>query len=217
MQTPTRRRAARPGRPTSGRAAGSILDTAERLVQTRGYNGFSYADIAQQLGVTKASLHYHYASKAELGSALIARYHQAFAEALAGIDAAVTDACDKLRRYAALYESVMRNDRMCLCGMLAAEFTTLPAAMRKQLNKFFDINEVWLARALESGRKAGALHFSETAVERARLVIGALEGAMLVARTYGDAKRLHAAAGQVLADLCRGGNGVAQLRAKRSS
>ena len=55
-----------------------ILDVAERLVQTRGFNGFSYADIAVQLGITKASLHYHFATKAELGRTLIARYTGAF-------------------------------------------------------------------------------------------------------------------------------------------
>jgi TetR/AcrR family transcriptional repressor of nem operon len=53
---------------------GRILDTAERLVQTRGFNGFSYADVATELGVTKASLHYHFPGKAELGEALVARY-----------------------------------------------------------------------------------------------------------------------------------------------
>ena len=70
--------------------ADRILDTAERLVQTRGFNGFSYADIADTLGVTKASLHYHFGTKAELGHALIARYHDAFARFLDAIDAETT-------------------------------------------------------------------------------------------------------------------------------
>ena len=67
-------------------AATAILDAAERLAQTLGYNGFSYADIAAQLGVTKASLHYHFPSKAELGGALIERYRVVFGAALAAID-----------------------------------------------------------------------------------------------------------------------------------
>src|SRR3954453_14307547 len=94
------------------------LDIAERLVQTRGFNGFSYADVAEALKVTKASLHYHFPSKAELGARLIERYERNFLEALAAIDAAAKDARDKLRRYAALYEGVLRDNRMCLCGML---------------------------------------------------------------------------------------------------
>src|SRR3954454_23736387 len=51
-----------------------ILDTAERLLQARGFNGFSYGDVAGELGITRAALHYHHPGKAELGEALIARY-----------------------------------------------------------------------------------------------------------------------------------------------
>src|SRR2546425_13044596 len=107
-----------------------ILDVAERLVQTQGFNGFSYADISEQLGITKASLHYHFATKAQLGSALITRYSAGFRRALEEIDVSAADAREKLRRYAALYAEVLRQHRMCLCGMLAADYTTLPTAMR---------------------------------------------------------------------------------------
>jgi TetR/AcrR family transcriptional repressor of nem operon len=55
-----------------------ILDIAEGLVQTRGFNNFSYADIATELGITKASLHYHFPGKAELGQAIVARYAKRF-------------------------------------------------------------------------------------------------------------------------------------------
>src|SRR5213082_2328916 len=94
-----------------------ILDLAECLVQTRGFNGFSYADIADSLGVTKASLHYHFPAKAELGVRLIARYEKGFLEALARIDKQVKKPAEKLRRYAAIYAGVLGDDRMCLCGM----------------------------------------------------------------------------------------------------
>jgi TetR/AcrR family transcriptional repressor of nem operon len=182
-------------------AATAILDVAEQLAQTRGYNGFSYADIAAELGVTKASLHYHFPSKAELGCALIDRYHASFDMALAAIDQQIGEPRKKLQQYVELYESVLRNDRMCLCGMLAAEYTTLPAPMQERLKSFFDANERWLTAVLEGGLRAGTLLFRESANERARVLLGALEGAMLVARSYGDPRRFHAAAAYVLADL----------------
>jgi TetR/AcrR family transcriptional repressor of nem operon len=50
-----------------------ILDAAERMLQVRGYNGFSYGDVAEELGITRAALHYHFKGKAELGQALIER------------------------------------------------------------------------------------------------------------------------------------------------
>ena len=102
-------------------AAQRILDVAEQLAQTRGFNGFSYADVAQKLQLTKASLHYHFPSKGDLGRALIERYHLVFGAALDDIDRQVPAADEKLRRYVGLYDSVMSKNRMCLCGMLAAE------------------------------------------------------------------------------------------------
>ena len=186
-------------------AATAILDVAERLAQTLGYNGFSYADIAAQLGVTKASLHYHFPSKAELGRALIERYRGVFGAALDAIDARTREPREKLRQYVRLYESVLSNERMCLCGMLAAEHATLPVPMQEELKSFFDANERWLTIVLEEGHRAGELRFTESARDRARVLIGALEGAMLVARSYGSLPRFQAAAAFVLADLGAGG------------
>ena len=113
-----------------------ILDTAERLVQSRGYNGFSYADIAARLGITKASLHHHFETKATLGQALIERYHAHFMQALATIDTGGGDAAERLRSYARLYAAVLEGERLCLCGMLAAEYDTLPAAMQEGIRQF---------------------------------------------------------------------------------
>jgi TetR/AcrR family transcriptional regulator, transcriptional repressor for nem operon len=173
-----------------------ILDVAERLVQARGFNGFSYADVAEALGISKAALHYHFPGKAELGEALIERYAARFAEALVAVDATVHDAHAKLRAYARLYADVFQDERMCLCGMLAADYATLPDPMRRRVVQFFDDNETWLARVLDEGREAGTLRFTGSAKEVARTIVGGLEGGMLVARPYGDAARF-----RTIADL----------------
>src|SRR5271165_1927632 len=143
MKTPSKQPtlASRAAAPSA--AATAILDVAEQLAQTRGYNGFSYADIAAQLGVTKASLHYHFPTKAELGRALIDRYHGSFSAALDAIDLQARSPREKLQNYVGLYDSVLSNERMCLCGMLAAEYATLPAPMQEGLTSFFDANERW--------------------------------------------------------------------------
>ena len=178
--------------------ASRILDIAERLVQSRGFNGFSYADVASELEVSKASLHYHYPSKAELGAALIGRYAARFAKALETIDLASRAAPEKLEAYAAIYGEVLSDGRMCLCGMLAAEYDTLPGPMRDAILGFFDANEAWLVRVLEQGQEDGTLRLHGPAGEAAQAIIGGLEGAMLVARPYGDIARFQAAATRVL-------------------
>jgi TetR/AcrR family transcriptional repressor of nem operon len=176
-----------------------ILDVAERIVQTRGFNGFSYADIAGELGVTKASLHYHFPGKADLGSALIARYAGRFATALEAIDADEPSAREALAAYAALYLRVLQGDRMCLCGILAAEFQTLQQPMRDAVTRFFDANQRWLAAVLEQGQADGTIAFEGSAHDAAGLILSGLEGAMLVARAYGDSARFESAAERLLA------------------
>ncbi|HEV7679746.1 MAG TPA: TetR/AcrR family transcriptional regulator [Candidatus Dormibacteraeota bacterium] len=183
------------------RTAERILDVAERLVQSRGYNGFSYADVAAELNVSKPSLHYHFSGKAELGEALVTRYATRFAAALQAIDEAGEDAPTRLNRYASLYADVLDQDRMCLCGMLAADDETLPRAMREAVMRFFDDNETWLARVLQDGVARGLLRYEGSAADEARLLLSALEGAMLVARPYRDPARFREAARRLLGSL----------------
>jgi len=178
-----------------------ILDVSEQLVQTRGYNAFSYADVAAELDLTKAALHYHFAGKAELGEALLDRYVAQFAEALEVIDAKPLDAPSKLAAYAELYLGVLQRERMCLCGMLAAEFQTLPEPMRIIVGRFFKENETWLSRVLAQGRTEGTLHFIGSSRDAARFVIAALEGAMLLARPFDDVGRFRKAVSSLIAGL----------------
>jgi TetR/AcrR family transcriptional regulator, transcriptional repressor for nem operon len=190
-------------RSEAGDTATRILDIGERLVQVRGFNGFSYADVASELDMTTAALHYHFPGKAELGRALIERYTQRFLDALEGIDARIPDAPDKLDAYAALYAGVLRGQRMCLCGMLAAEYQTLPDPMRDAVIAFIDANEAWVERVLFDGRQAGSIALAGSASDAARLIVSGLEGAMLVARPYGDVARFDTAAEGLLAGFRR--------------
>lgn len=175
-----------------------ILDAAERLVQVRGFNGFSYADIAAALGLTKATLHYHFSGKAELGRALIERYSDRFGNALAEIDEAGGDAIERLAAYSEIYADVLRDHRMCLCGMLAAGSDTLPEPMREAVVDFFDRNEAWLTGVLEQGEREGSLRLGGPAAEAAQALVSGLEGAMLIARPYGDVTRFESAASRLL-------------------
>jgi TetR/AcrR family transcriptional repressor of nem operon len=188
----------------NGAGAGTrsrILDIGERLVQVRGFNGFSYADVAAELSVTKASLHYHFPSKADLGEAIVARYAERFAAALASIDATAARAPAKLAAYADLYAEVLRDERMCLCGMLAAEYETIPSPIRAAVVRFLDDNEAWLTAVLEQGRREGSLSLDGSTPVLATSIVGGLEGALLVARPYRAVERFETAAAQLLASL----------------
>lgn len=176
-----------------------ILDIAERLVQLRGFNAFSYADVAKAVGIRKASLHYHFATKADLGLALVARYRQAFLGSLRSIDTDSDGAFKRLERYVGLYEAVLRKKRMCMCGMLATDAATLPKPLRESVAGFFSENVGWLARVLEQGRKRRELRFAGAPESMAAFFVSSLEGAMLVAYGSGSYENFDAAARQLLA------------------
>jgi TetR/AcrR family transcriptional regulator, transcriptional repressor for nem operon len=204
------------GRDDVGTAA-RILEVAEQLVQVRGFNGFSYADIAAELTITKAALHYHFATKADLGEALISRYASQFGEALAAVGSGDGAASAKLADYADLYLQVLQERKMCLCGMLAAEYQTLPQPMQDAVIRFFDRNERWLQSVLEQGRADGSLRFAGSARDTARMIVAGLEGAMLVARPYGDIARFQAAAANLLAGLTPAANEPALSSSQRAT
>jgi TetR/AcrR family transcriptional repressor of nem operon len=113
-----------------------------------------------------------------------------------------------------VYGDVLSRDRLCLCGMLAAEVTTLPDPMQRAIRKFFDENEVWLKRVLEGGRHARTLTFDGDAGEVAGVLTAGLEGAMLLARSYGDSTRFSTAAARLMDDLTRAPSDGAKARTR---
>lgn len=183
------------------KTADRILDAAEKLVQVRGFNAFSYADVSKAVGIQKASLHHHFATKTDLGLALLERYRRAFLGALANIESDANQAVPRLERYVDLYRAVLRKRRMCMCGMLAADIATLPQPMRASVGIFFAENEGWLARVLTQGTTRGELQFAGTPASMAGVIVSSLEGAMLVARGRGAPSHFDDVAALLIANM----------------
>lgn len=162
-----------------GDTKSKLLDAAGLLVQTRGYNGFSFHDLADQVGIRTASIHYHFPTKADLGQALVARYSRDFMTVLGPPDAGVP--AERLRHYIGLFRTALADGRMCLCGMVGAEVGGVPEEVGRSVRSFFQQNEDWLAAVYKLQG-----HSHTVAIGRARLTLSALEGAMIIARTSGD-------------------------------
>ena len=169
-----------------------ILDLAESLIQTRSYGGFSYQDISDALGIRKASIHYHFPSKADLGVAVVDRYATRFQNELTTLASDTTrSSLEVLDFYFQPYlEFASTKDRVCLCGSLAGEMLTLPEAMRARVDRFFRSHQTWLQMILKRGEVSGEFGLAAAAGKTARLVLGALQGGLLVKRTTGDASDL---------------------------
>jgi len=160
-----------------------ILDIAQRLIQSRGYNAFSFNDLAKELGIRTASVHYHFPTKADLGVALLRRYREAFKQELGWILAREENAMSCLLRFAALFERTFKTgNQLCLCGMLSAEASTLPKQVASEVEGFFQDTEIWVAKILASGKEAQLIDFKGSPRAQARMLVALLEGAMVVAR-----------------------------------
>lgn len=168
----------------------SILDIAQTLAQTRGYNAFSYRDISEVIGIKTSSIHYYFPTKGDLGEALVRRYRNNFKTALLLIDEQTQDPLKKLNLYMEIFKKTLQvENKVCLCGMLAADFTTLPQEVQTQVTSFFSDNEAWLATTLRTGKDQGYFNLNTSVDTTAKIFIDTLEGAMMTARSFGDLKR----------------------------
>ena len=172
--------------------ATKILDTAQELIQTRGYTAMSFQDIAAQVGIKKPSIIHHFPSKADLGVAIIQRYRDTFADQLEVIknDADKT-AWEALDFYFSPYlHFAATPDKVCLCGALAGEVPALPQEMRSEVKQFMEDHQNWLADILRAGRRSGELTFDETPVRLSRMLFNTLQGTLLVKRSTDDLSQL---------------------------
>lgn len=158
-----------------------ILDKSEMLVRSRGYTAFSYADLAADLGITKASVHYHFASKEDLVLAIFRRCTERAREALAQMRREHTDARDRLRAYANSFVFSVESGMMPVCGTLAAERATLPESTYPGMQEFFQLQIDWLVEVIAEGVSAGVIAPPMPAQQAAMVVFSALEGGTMIA------------------------------------
>lgn len=190
---------------TTNAASGTsaqILDLACELTQTRGYNAFSYRDIAGQIGIRTASIHHHFPTKADLARAMVRRYRERFAESVEAIDRSGKGPSEKLRAYFGLYrQTVGANCGVCLGGMLAADVLTLAPEVQAEVKAFFEDREQWLTDVLEAGVASGELSVTGSPRDAAVMIVGALQGAMMVARAHGATESFERASRWLLDSL----------------
>jgi len=180
-----------------------ILDTAQHLIVQRGYHGFSYADIAEVVNVKKPSIHFHFATKAELVRQLLLRYREQVRGGLASLSSALPDPLAQLRAYAAYWEQCIRDDNapFCLCALLAAELLSLPAEVAGEVKGHFRDLAAWLAGTLEKGEAEGKLLLPRGAAAEAEAFMASVHGAMLSARVYGEADVFASVVGDAIGRL----------------
>lgn len=155
-----------------------IMEAARLTVQDLGYGGLSFRELAKDVGIRSASIHYYFPTKGELGVAILGQYIDRYALFLDGLLAESADPVLLMQRYAEMFRSTLLNgNRLCLAGMLAAERNELPAEICAEIVRWGDMNERWIARVL-SLREGGDLKADP---HRARAIFAAVSGAQMIA------------------------------------
>ena len=165
-----------------------ILDVAQVLLQTRSFSSFSYQDLSDRLGISKATIHHHFATKQVLGVALTKRFLEWRKARLAEIEQNSEDPWTRLDDYFHYGDDVLENGRICPTGILQAEFNVLPEPVREGEQQLFSTNLAWLANVLADGLAKGVMRFSGTPKDQASLVIAAFQGAIQNGRASGKAQ-----------------------------
>lgn len=167
-----------------------ILRCARSLIVEGGYNGFSYADIANVVGIRNASIHHHFPSKSDLVRALVAQYRQEAEAGVAELERQVSDPLGQLRAYAGYWEACIMDATapICVCALLASQIPVLPEDVAMEVRAHFRAVSAWLTSVLERGARQGSLRLAGPAKSEAEVFMAAVHGAMLSARAYGDPK-----------------------------
>jgi AcrR family transcriptional regulator len=177
------------------------MDLAESFLQERGFNGFSYAHIADALDVKNAAVHYHFRTKDELACAVIQRYRDRFQLWIHNSRIKDLSPQEKLDWFFSIYTNTRAdNGKVCLAGSLETEFNSLPSSLREQTEALTRELLTWIQATLQEGREAGVFRFDGDAASKAALILSSLQGALQMARALGT-ETFHAVVEQHKQDL----------------
>lgn len=163
-----------------------IMAAARLMVQARGYNALSFRELAKEVGIKSASIHYHFPTKDDLAVALARRYTEDLVLHLQSLVSKSKDTHERMTGYAEVFRgALLKSNRMCLCGMLAAERDDLSPEVQAEVEKFNAANVAWLSEVLAAH---DSLQSPDAIERRAFAILSAVEGAQLVARGCGDVR-----------------------------
>ncbi|WMJ70618.1 TetR/AcrR family transcriptional regulator [Stenotrophomonas sp. 24(2023)] len=168
--------------------AAEIVAYTRTLLEAGGYNSFSYADIAAQVNISKASIHHHFPSKVDLVREVVARYRAEARTGLSLLERQLDNPLGELTAYADYWSTCIAGgtSSFCIGAMLAAELPTLPAEVAVEVRGHFDDLSGWLTTTMERGSARHQLRLQGTPQVEARMFMASVHGAMLAARGLGD-------------------------------
>jgi TetR/AcrR family transcriptional repressor of nem operon len=160
----------------------ALLDHAQDLVQRLGANAMSYNDLSQAVGIRKASIHYHFPKKEDLIRALVERCQRVYGEQYRKIVDSDKSCREKLLMLASVFEQGVRNDKLCLIGMLSTEYASLNESIQEALKGAVVATSKIFEKAFRQGVAEDALCGRANTYDLAYGFLSFLMGAQIISR-----------------------------------
>lgn len=162
-----------------------ILKYSEQLMLSKGYNGFSFMDVAKKIGIKKASMHYHFPTKEDLAVNIVLKYRNLFDRWRNRVSEKST--IDKISSFFSLYHSLYRDgNQICPIGMLLAEYSTIPEQLQKEIEILLSEERTWFISTLTKGKENEDIPEHINPLLYTDLVLSYLSGAIKFWRIYNN-------------------------------
>lgn len=159
----------------------SLIELTDTLIQQNGYQGFSYADLAKTLGIRKASIHYHFQTKTDLGIAYC-EYKKAGFLALEATLQQLPAGKARLKGYMEAFLACADTGQMCGVYAMMSDCNLFEPPLQEAVNRLAQTDLRILTAVLLSGKESGELFFSAPAEDVAMIVASSIKGALMLNR-----------------------------------
>jgi TetR/AcrR family transcriptional regulator, transcriptional repressor for nem operon len=170
-----------------GETANRIRQTAQTLICDLGYSAFSYADVSEAVQISKANIHYHFPTKANLVVSVLKAHREKLIHGTQLLTQQVGDPLERLLAYVQHWEGCIQGKKepFCIAALLAAELPSLPEEVRVEIQQHFLELSGWIRKTLEEGIKDRSLKLQGSPEDEAQAFMALVHGAMLSARAFG--------------------------------
>lgn len=160
-----------------------LIKIATQTIQKSGINKLTMRELGNAVNIKSSSVMYHFKSKDGLMSELVKVYNENFFQYLSEINGQVKEPKKRLEKLVTLFESVLEEDKLCLCAMLASESDNLDDITKEQIQEFFINLDKWTESNLILMNLDKSL---------SKVIMSSLEGAMLIDKLENKNIRLKA-------------------------
>lgn len=147
----------------------TIIEVADQLIRSNGFNAFSFKDISNKIGIKTASVHYHFPTKSDLGVATIKEHIKRFEQLKAELSN--KSPLVKLKGFLAVYSQIKSENKVCLVGSLATDLNTVDDHIKKELKHFAELILNWVSEVLAEGKKQKIFEFETAPRTKALMII----------------------------------------------